>query len=999
MYCVSSPIRVLAIKSSNHDFSDMTTFLHDVAEYLLNHYSDGFRDCCVVFPNQRSSVYFCNELKKINQKVIWLPAIFTIDEFIRKISGQKLATLIEQLAILYQVHKEAAKSLNPDREDESFDRFFPWAQTILADFNDIDKYLVDAKSLLRNIQEIKKLDSAIDYLTDEQRNAVEEFFYVIGDGKSKLKKKFLDIWQVLLPMYEMFCKRLNDKGLAYEGQVYRRAAETIGSADYELPFKKVFFIGFNAITKSEEKVFSVLKAQGKALFFWDYDQSFIDDKYQMAGFFLRRFVVEFAEPDDFAANHRFDTTNRKITAYASPTVSGQMSVVARQLALTPAAELSDTALVLADENLLMSAIEHVAPYVSDMNVTMGYKLRNSVAGQWIEQLVQLQANKRTVESGTTFYYKNVLALLQHPFLVSASEQFVADLAARIKTEALFQVPMSVFETDEFAKMLFVVIDNPHDFSNYLLGGLKQLMSIWAQLPDDEGNKWVIQQELVYRFILQIQQLDTELANEQLEVDMTTYFKLLRKYVGSLSVPFSGEPIKGLQLMGFLETRNVDFRNLIILSVNEGVLPADTASATFVPFSLRRAFGMPTHDDRESMYAYYFYRLLQRAQNVTLTYFVGKTNGKNGEPSRYIMQLLYDGDRAIQKVLRSDINFASNQPLTIAKDEHTMQLLRNYVVDDRPFDKVKKLSPSAIVAYQKCQLQFYFGRVLGLEPDSETDENIDIRQFGLIFHSAMCKIYSDFLEKKVKVSGNDIRGLKKEFIESKIEEAFVDEIFKSNAALCEKIKSGQRKLIDELNGNNKMVYSVIQKYVNAQCAYDAETADQSPIEFLGLEKEGVMPFQVEVNGERFSIKIGGTIDRIDRTNGSVRVIDYKTGKNEVTCPSVDDVFNPAKIDDYKGILQTLIYCMMVDHEMPSCDVMTPYLFKTTRLGSGDSFKVCSKKDAFSEGNYMRVADMVRDSLGKILGQLFDPEQPFKQTDNEENCKHCNFFYFCNKQSIN
>lgn len=978
----------------------MTTFLHDVTEYLLNHYSNDFRNCCVVFPNQRSSVYFCNELKKINNKVIWLPTILTIDEFIHKIGGQKLATPIEQFALLYQVYKELGNT------DTSFDKFFPWAQTILADFNDIDKYLTDAKSLLRNIQEIKKLDNAIDYLTDEQRKAIEEFFNVIGDGKSKLKEKFLSIWQVLLPMYEMFGKKLNDMGLAYDGQVYRRAAETIGSADYELPFEKVFFVGFNAITKSEEKVFSVLKAQNKALFFWDYDQSFIDDKYQMAGFFLRRFVVEFPEPDDFAANHHFDNANRKITVYASPTVSGQMSVVAKQLAQTPADELSDTALVLADENLLMGAIEHVSPYVADLNVTMGYKIKNSAAGQWVEQLMQLQLNKRASGNGTTFYYKNVLALLQHPYLVSASEQFVAYLAARIKKESLFQVPISVFETDEFAKMLFVAIDNPHDFSNYLLGGLKQLMSIWAQLPDDEGNKWIIQQELVYRLILQIQQLDTELAGQQLEVDMQTYYKLLRKYVSALSVPFSGEPIKGLQLMGFLETRNVDFRNLMILSVNEGVLPADTSSATFVPFNLRRAFGMPTHDERESMYAYYFYRLLQRAQNVTLTYFVGKTNGKNGEPSRYIMQLLYDGNRATQKVLSSDINFNGIQPLEIVKNEHTMQLLRNYVVDGRPIDEVKKLSPSAIVTYQKCPVQFYFGRVLGLEPDTETDENIDARQFGNIFHDAMCKIYSGFLGREV--TGKDIRGLSDEFIESKIEEAFVNEIFKNNVVVREKISTGQSKLVDELNGNNKMVYSVIKKYIDALRDYDANTADQSPIEFIGLEKNCVMQFPIDVNGERLNIKLAGIIDRIDKTNDEIRVIDYKTGSNDIECNLLEDVFKSTKINDYKGILQTLIYCMMFDHDHPNHSVVVPHLFKTTKLSSGESFRVRSKGDGkgankvtdeFADGNYMRVANKVHDFMQQTLTAIFDVETPFVQTTDEKNCKHCNFFYFCNKQSIN
>ena len=989
----------------------MATFLHDVAEYLLNRYSEKFRDCCVVFPSQRSSVYFCDELKRLNSKVIWLPKMFTIDEFIHKIGNLKVASPIAQYATLYQVYKElddanTAKKTDATEEKKKtgFDKFFPWAQVILADFNDIDKYLVNADALLRNIQEIKLLDSNIDYLSDEQRKAIEEFFKVVYTGESKMKKRFLDIWQKLLPMYERFGKHLNENGLAYDGQVYRRAAEIIGSTDYELPFEKVFFVGFNAVTRSEERVFSALKAQGKALFFWDYDQSYIDDRMNEAGRFLRNFVVEFAEPDDFKTCHNFGTDGQQITVVASPTVSGQMSVVAERLAQTPVDEMSDTALVLADETLLMGTIEHTAPYVSDMNVTMGYKLKNSVAGQWVEQLVQLQSNKHTTDSGTTFYYKNVVTLLQHPFFISASPDFAVEMTGRIKSEAIFQVPTDEFESDDFARTIFKPIGTPHDFSAYVLGILKHLMNIWGQFPDDAENQWNIQQELVYKLILQIQQLDTELAGEQLEIEMSTYYQLLRKYVASLTVPFSGEPIKGLQVMGFLETRNLDFRNLIILNVNDGVLPVDGSSPTFIPFSLRRGFGLPTHEDREAMYAYYFYRLLQRAQNVTLTYFVGNADGKRGEPSRYIMQLVYGGREVSQQVLRSDISFDAATPLTIVKDEGTMRQLSAYVADGRPINDVKRLSASAIVTYQKCPVMFYFSKVLGLDSDDDIDENIDARQFGNIFHKSICEIYKGFLGKVV--TGDDIRALTDDFIVSKIDNAFVEEMFPKATAKRAKIESGECRLADELNGNNRMVYSVISEYVKLQISYDAATADKSPIEFIELEKEHNILLQVEVGGKKQKIKFGGFIDRIDHTNGETRVIDYKTGSNDVECNLLEDVFDPANINKYKGILQTLIYCLMFDHDQSKHEVLAPYLFKTTKLGSGESFKVRSKgsgtgknkvTDEFDDGNYMRVAGRVREFMQQTLTSIFDAETPFVQTEDENQCAHCNFSYLCNKQA--
>ena len=990
----------------------MPTFLHDVASYIINKYEADLRESCIVFPNQRSAVYFYDELKQLNNKVIWLPKMFTIDEFIHKIGNLKVASPIAQYATLYQVYKELDDANTVVKKDDAteekkkttFDKFFPWAQVILADFNDIDKYLVNADALLRNIQEIKQLDSNIDYLTDEQRDAIKEFFNVVYTGESEMKKRFLDIWQKLLPMYEQLGKRLNENGLAYDGQVYRRAAEIIGSADYELPFSKVFFVGFNAVTRSEERVFSALKAQGKALFFWDYDQSYIDDHMNEAGRFLRKFVVEFAEPDDFKTCHNFDNASRQITVVASPTISGQMSVVAERLAQMPVGEMSDTALVLADENLLMNAIEHVSPYVADMNVTMGYKLKNSVEGQWVEQLVQLQSNKHTTDSGTTFYYKNVVTLLQHPFFISASPDFAVEMTGRIKSEAIFQVPTDEFESDDFARTIFTSIDNPHDFSVYVLSILKHLMNIWGQMSDDAENQWIIQQELVYKLILQIQQLDTELAGEHLEIEMPTYYQLLRKYVASLTVPFSGEPIKGLQVMGFLETRNIDFCNLIILNVNDGVLPVDGSSPTFIPFSLRRGFGLPTHEDREAMYAYYFYRLLQRAQNVTLTYFVGNADGKRGECSRYIMQLKYGGRKLNEPPFLSNISFNAATPLTIVKDEGTMRQLSAYVADGRPIDEVKRLSASAIVTYQKCPVMFYFSKVLGLDSDDDIDENIDARQFGNIFHGAMCEIYKGFLGKTVK--GDDIRTLTDDFIVSKIDQAFIKEMFPKATAKRAKIESGECRLADELNGNNRMVYSVISEYVKLQINYDAATADKSPIEFIELEKEHNILIPVEVGGKKLKIKFGGFIDRIDHTNGETRVIDYKTGSNDVECNLLDDVFDPANIKKYKGILQTLIYCLMFDNDNPGHDVLAPYLFKTTKLGSGESFKVRSKgsgngknkvTDAFDDGNYQRVADRVREFMTQTLTAIFDAATPFEQTKDENQCAGCNFSYLCNKQA--
>ena len=961
----------------------MSTFLHDVAEYIMGSQNNDLRNSCAVFPNQRSAVYFYEEIKKINHKVTWLPKCMTIDNFMHSIGNQKVASQITLLTTLYQVHQELVA------EKEAFDKFFPWAQVLLSDFDDIDKYLANADALLRNVQDIKELDGAVDYLSDSQKDALKRFFHATFEGKeTELKKRFLSIWHILLPLYNEFGKRLNDKGLSYEGQVYRRAAEKIGSADYELPFSKVYFIGFNAITRSEERVFEVLKAQDKALFFWDYDNSYLNNELHEAGFFLRRHVKDFKAPEDFVTCHDFDWNNKKISIIASPTVSGQMSVAVGQIDGAKADNLSDTALVLSDETQLMNAVEHISPYISDMNVTMGYKIRNSVAGQWIELLVQLQANKRSSADNVTFYFKNVLAVLQHPFFVSVSAGFSKQMADRIKKEAMFQVAQGDLTTDEFGKLVFCNQTDSQSFSGYLLDVLKYLMTAWNSSDNDS---FILQKELVYRLILQIQQLDTELSVEKLTMELNTYYQLLRKYVNSLKVPFSGEPIRGLQMMGFLETRNLDFKNLIVLNVNEGTIPVDGSGPSFVPYSLRRAFGLPTHEEREAMYAYYFFRLLQRAENVTLTYFVGKVDGRAGEPSRYIMQLIYGGYNAEKGQIESDIRVASSVPIEMKKNKQTMELLETYVNNGGKDDPM--LSPSALVNYQKCPLQFYFNNVLRLSPDDDIDENIDDRQFGIIFHDAMHEIYRSAVGKEN--GADEIAKLAKELSSSRIDYAFARHIFPNKKDMHQLALEGKINVKDNLNGANKLVYSVIEHYVKSQLEYDKSVAKEKPITFVALEEKYSMLFPIELNGRKINVNLGGIIDRIDKIDGEIRIIDYKTGGNDVVCNTIDDVFDSAKISDYKGILQTLIYCLIFSNKRAD-EHITPHLFMTKELDHNPDFKIRSKNDEFSEGSYRRVEGKVKDFVTNVLTDIFDADKPFAQTDNADNCKHCNYFYLCNKQ---
>ena len=959
----------------------MVSFLNTVAEFIITNHSESLKNSCIVFPNQRSSLYFFEEFKKLNKKATWLPKTYTINEFVHNIASLRVASTITQLTTLYQVHQAITKS------GESFDKFFPWAQTILSDFGDIDKYLVDANLLLENVQDIKILSDSRDFLTPEQLKAIEEFFNI--DTNSELKKRFLDIWHVLKDLYNQFNSALQERGYAYDGMVYREAAKKIKSDDFVLPYEKVFFVGFNAITRSEEVIFETLQRQGKALFFWDYDQSYISNDLHEAGLFLRSFTQKFKEPENYKANHDFKFKEKNINIISSPTLSGQMTIATDQLSKVADNEITDTALVLSDESLLMSMLEHTSPYLPEINVTMGYKIKNSVAGQWLELLIQLQNNKRTTDNGTSFFYKNVISILQHPFFMLADETFSVQFIQRIKDEAMFQLFEGDFE-NEFAQSVFKVVNTQSEFAEYLLTNLKRLITIFSEKKTDTDS-WVLQQELVYRMVLQIQQLENEILAEALVIELPTYFQLLRKYINTLKVPFESDPVTGLQIMGFLETRCLDFKNLIILNVNEGTLPVNGNAPSFIPYSLRCGFKLPTHDEREAMYAYYFYRLLQRAENITLTYFTGKAEGKNGEPSRYILQLIYGNYNINRTALQSNIVFDATEGITMKKSELTKKYLSAYI--DSPDNKEpKNLSPSSIITYVKCPIQFYFSKILRIDTDNDFDTDIDNRIFGNIFHSAMEDIYKDFVNKTV--TKEDFEKLDKSIIKQKIDIAFIKSLYpKKYEDFIAKHQKGNFDLQERLVGYNKIAYNVISNFVDTIIKYDAT---QAPIKFLGLEKVCSITKTVNVGGNILNIRIGGTVDRIDECENTLRVVDYKTGGNEIRCKSTDVVFLSENIENYKGILQTLIYCKAVDKKYPGYDTVSAYLYKTKDIKTETSFKVCSKSgDEFETGNFKKIEDKVDEYLDNILKELFDENTPFEQTTNSEICEKCSFKSFCNK----
>lgn len=968
----------------------MKTFLECVTDYLLDNYTNDFRDILLIFPNQRPKAYLYEKIKeRLKGKTSWLPQTATIDHFLTKQSGVAVASQETLLALLFKVYQDVSGNNN-----ETFDHFYPWAETLLKDFDDLDKYMVDAQSILKCIEDIKELDDKFDYITEEQKDAIIQFFtsYNNQQQESELKKRFLSIWRIILSLYTQLNAELDKQHIAYQGKAYRMAVEKLNNN--VLPFKKVCFIGFNAITQAEYRIFQILNRRKQAIFFWDADKDFIkiDDNAQgankEAGLFLRRYMQEFPNPDGFECQS-VAMCNKQIRIISSPSQMGQLDAVASLLSANQNS-IQDSAVVLSDESLLETLIDRISTTASEINITMGAPVKNSLSGQWIEALFRLQSNLQTPKDGsTTFYYKNVNEVLRHPFYTTINSNFAQSALNIISSEHYFQVPMDklIDDGDSFSKTIFTPITNADSLFQYIRNVLHALIDQFTNNDKLQNENLKVHNEMLAKIWKQIGQQHAEVKKNNITMEMATCIKLLRRTISSIKVPYEGKQTEGLQVMGFLETRALDFKNIYITNVNEGVLPLDGKGPSFLPYNLRKSFGLPTSIEREAMYAYYFYRLIQRAENVTLIY-CNSSSDKALERSRYILQLIYSGAKVEQLTLPSTIRLSGPSNLCIEKNDDVMACMTKYLIDNGN-EKAKPLSPSSLISYQKCPLLFYLQSVLALREEDEIEEEIDARVLGNIFHKAAETLYteiSDQGEKTITEEILDYTANNSELIDKHLQNAFVDVL-----------QEGKRNSGLKIEGRNALIFEILHDYIVATLKYDKQHA---PIKIVALEEKFFATIDVEFNNQQHKVRVGGTIDRVDiDKNGKHRIVDYKTGSNSPQLDNIESFFDHTKIDKAKGALQTLIYSLAYQQQTKTNADINAYLYmvKSAKTAKPD-FLVHTKgktPDEFSEGNFLRVNNLVQENTTKIVTEIFNRNNPFTQTENDKNCKHCCFKLFCSK----
>lgn len=961
----------------------MKEFLRQIAERYYAELSDGICECCFVFPNRRSALFFQKYLGQAAGKPVFAPHMVTINDLFSELSGLRQAGKVE---MLYMLYKRYAALMWPDGDvKESFDEFVYWGDTLLNDFDDIDKYRVDAEKLFTNIKDLKDLDSGYGFLEQSQIDAIKEFWrdFLSGpgspvkDGDSIDKKAyFAKIWSILYALYSGFRNDLQERGLAYEGMIYRNVSDTLkqGAEDERAAlisrlshYSRIVFVGLNALNECEKVLLNSLKAEGVADFYWDFAGPMVTDKDNKSSMLMTENVA------DYPSRYEIEPclpAERKFRSIAVPSGVGQTQVVTgllEEICGRQGRVAEETAVVLPDEGLLMPMLGAVPGCFKsmdmDINVTMGVPLDYGNTATFTSMIERLHRNKRVKTSGCSFYHRDVVAILDHPFVrkcIYASEDksvwgLVSEITSEIRKKNLIYIPAEELAgRHPLFAAIFQDIQSVDDFRAYfeLIFGIVQ-----KTVPALERE-----------FIYQMETCICSLHNLGIEMQQSTYFRLLKQLASVLQVHFRGEPLSGLQIMGPLETRALDFKNVIILSVNEGTFPKRSVSASFIPYNLRKGFGLPTYELQDAISAYHFYRSICRAENITLLYD-SRTEGLNsGEESRYIKQLRYHFDVNIpeEKASFSLSGHVEKESVEgIAKTPEIMAAMKEHYSDNGKF------AATTLNEYLNCGVKFYYARVKHLSDLDEVSESFDSKMFGLVFHKVMEDIYRPMEGKTVTAGDLDIICSDDAKIDRMIDAAFESE--------CQ---------IVEITGRNIIVKQLIHEFVKKVLELDK---GRTPFILEGAENE--RSFDLEIPDLDFKVKVYGKIDRLDNKDGLLRIVDYKTGTvgKKADFKDINDLFAAGKASDGHPDIafQLCLYALLMlrSEDYANADNLVPTVYALRELYGGQPVeRLVSKNEA----------ETFEKLLKELIAEIFNPDVPFKPAPEKSNsCSYCDFKKLCNR----
>lgn len=969
----------------------MDFFLERIAKSLYTEYGDSLNTHCLVFPSRRAGLFFLKYLAAEIRKPVWTPSIMTINDLFRSLSKLQPAENEILLFELYKVYRSLKKTA------ETFDDFYFWGDMLLNDFDDVDKYIADGPKLFRNVSDLKKIDEQFGGLTREQIEIVKRFWINFDPEKpSDEKTKFIGIWEILNELYNAFREKLKAKNLGYEGMIFR---DVIENHDWNDPsgikWKMLHFIGFNALNECEKEIMSVLKKEGKARFYWDFDNSYLDrGKLNSAGFFLKDNIRIFGNnmPEDWNYDTSLSNAQVKVKRRIIDTSSdiSQVKLIPDLLSQLPGLTPENahhTAVILADEKLLLPLLSSLPGNVKDINITMGFPLRQTSVYTLVKHLLEMQRNARVKENSILFSRNDVIRILKDGLIAGHLDEPDKLIKKEISEKKSIWIDSSGFMRSGKLSLIFSKPPTPAMMSVYLKSVLMMVVSGGDEAEpgsDDSILPVSVRNEFIYRSILSINRLDSISGDPDVSVNIKTWSSILDKLLMMQSVPFSGEPLSGIQIMGILETRTLDFKNLIILSVNEGILPAVTTPSSFIPFSLREAFRLPSINHQESIYAYHFYRLLHRAENITFIYNSNPDGNGSGEMSRFLQQMKYE---QFKKPEFLNLSFEIKNPRSVSTtiertSEHTSRLFSRFSDNVPGAEKAiqKKLSPSAINTWLTCRMMFYYRYVNDLKESDKKITEIDPAKLGTLLHEVMKNLW-------VPYKGMDVDA------------SVIDSIISDKSALSQLITNAinekfEREDDSGIAVNEKIVKNVLLKYIYRVLDIDRKAA---PFKIIGLEKPVVFSLTFEKDGTQFELKAGGVIDRVDMKDGITRIVDYKTGKTADSIISVNSLFENDRKKGVDAWLQTLLYCEgYLSEERNARLIPSVYKIKKVpdeKLTDKLIIKLPRKKEETVVDDYITVREEFLEGLEDVIKAIFSNDEPFVMIPGNWECRNCPYKILC------
>jgi hypothetical protein len=872
------------------------TFLQKIATVILNEYSDTLSDTIIILPNRRAKVFLMEALKQQSQKTILAPEIISIEDFVQNISGIRSIDSVELLFEFYTIYIEITET-----DPESFETFANWAKTLLQDFNEIDRYLLEPDKVLKYLENIKEI----------------EHWAVDIDKRTELIENYLIFWKKLPKYYHSLYHYLLQKGIGYQGLIYREAVNNLNHFSESVKEKNFVFAGFNALNQAEEKIVQHLLAIDKAKIYWDIDETFLNDTFHDTGLFQRRFKSTWpyykTNPYEWIATDYQQEKN--IQVIGTPKSIGQAKIVGdiiEKHSNTNNGQLQNVAVVLGEESLLLPILYSLPNNVDALNITMGFSSKNNPAQLLMAKLFKMHTNALS-RNATSYvlYYKDVLDILTHPLI----EPFVnaSQLVNRInQNNYTFILQKRILELQENQNELFKLLFQKWDTNSVqVLENLSQvLLIIKSNLCRDndlENSEEKITNAFVYSIFKVINQLISYFSSHQNIDSIDTLYAIYKQVIDVAEVSFEGEPLNGLQIMGVLESRVLDFETVIITSVNEGKFPAGKSMNSFIPFDVKRELGLPTYKEKDAIYTYHFYHLLQRAKNVYLLYNSDSEGLDAGEKSRFITQLEVEKQpkhNLTFQTYNADVPEIAHQPIVVPKSESVLVRLKEIAE--------KGFSPSSLTTYIRNPIQFYFQRILRISETDEVEENIAVNTLGTIIHGALEELYKPFIG-KILIE-NDLKIAIKNIDE---------EVLKQFKLVY---KEGDIK-----KGRNLLAYEVAKRNVLNFLKLELESIQNGDqIQIIALEKH--LERTLEHPSLPFPVKIAGNVDRIENRNGKIRIIDYKTGK--VDKPSVTLKSWNGLTEDIKNdkIIQILAYAFMYEEHSKGLEIEAGIIsFKNLKNG--------------------------------------------------------------------